>query len=109
MSDLAEKLSRMIDAAVQDILDMTDEEVLAEAEPGDDCCEYCNDGDGHCAYPIYGLAPHYHERGNSAVSIFGSTRFLPREQWPANFREDAEAPYSGTYTHCPVCGRGGDE
>lgn len=66
-------------------------------------CEMCDDGDGRCVFPYYGVAPHTHAAG----PMLGSTRLLPREDWPANFTEDAEEPGLGTYTHCPHCGMPG--
>lgn len=57
-----------------------------------ECCDQCDDGDGHCVFPYYGVAPHTHA--------------LPREQWGPNFREDPESPGQGVYMRCPHCGRG---
>jgi len=68
------------------------------------CCEHCDWGDGTCFYPEYGVAPHTHNL-DAASGWIGSTRLMPKELWPANFREDPEAPGCGTYTHCPMCGR----
>jgi hypothetical protein len=66
------------------------------------CCEHCDDGDGNCAYPYYGVAPHTHAPG----PMLGSTRMLGPESWPANFTPDAgEDNTCGTYTHCLSCGR----
>jgi hypothetical protein len=67
-----------------------------------ECCEQCDDGNGHCAFPYYGVAPHVHAPG----PILGSTRMLGPESWPANFAPDAEEDNTcGTYTHCLACGR----
>lgn len=66
-------------------------------------CDYCEDGDGQSVFPYYGVAPHTHDTANGMI---GSTRLLPKDQWPANFREDPDAPGCGTYTHCPRCGAG---
>ena len=63
------------------------------------CCDYCDDGDGICVFPYYGLAPHTHD-------VRGNTRILPKDQWGDNFREDPDAPGQGTYLRCPKCGRG---
>lgn len=68
-----------------------------------DCCEYCNDGDGGCVYPMYGVAPHHHDLSGG---IIGSTVIDPCESWPANFTEDPEEPGCGVYTHCLHCGAG---
>lgn len=67
-----------------------------------DYCEHCHDGDGHCDYPMYGLAPHDHV----GKRMIGSTVIRPKSEWPANFREDPDAPGCGVYTHCLKCGRG---
>lgn len=64
-------------------------------------CPDCNDGDGGCIYPWYGVAPHRHADG----PIIDSTRIEPKAKWPANFVEDDEEPGLGTYTHCLSCGR----
>lgn len=58
-------------------------------------CETCCDGE---YYPSYGLAPHWHKGG----SFIGSTELLPKEKWPAHFREDPDCPGLGTYV-CPDC------
>ena len=71
-------------------------------------CLICDDGDGHCAYPYFGAAPHtcYYMTGEP----LGASKELPPEQWPANFVLDPDAgpwtgyPRSGTYTHCLHCG-----
>ena len=69
------------------------------------CCENCDDGDGFCIFPYYGVAPHTHDHW----PVIGSTRVLPREQWEANFREDPDCPMQGTYLRCSKCGRGEPE
>jgi hypothetical protein len=71
-------------------------------------CEHCDDGDGGCAYPIYGLAPHSHDKVEKGGSFIGSTVFTDRSEWPDNFVEDSDPDYKGcgTYTHCPCCGAG---
>lgn len=62
----------------------------------------------HCdMYPHYGVAPHRHNMARTG-SVIGSTEILPKEQWPAHFREDPEAPGCGTY-YCPDCHGGGSE
>lgn len=73
-----------------------------------DFCEHCMNPDfpeDGCSFPDYGVAPHVHDF-SATGSWIGSTRLLPREQWPSNFVEDPDAPGLGTYTHCPMCGRG---
>lgn len=65
------------------------------------CCEHCNDGEGNCAYPIYGLSPHKH----IGEQMIGSTVIDDKETWPDNFQEGPEAPGCGTWTHCLSCGR----
>jgi hypothetical protein len=70
---------------------------------GSKCCEYCNDGEGHCIFPYYGVAPHTHAQG----PVIGGTQIKPREQWPENFEEDSDCEGCGTYTYCPRCGAGG--
>ena len=66
-------------------------------------CLRCDDGEGGCMFPIYGLAPHGHDLSRTG-SIIGSTVTLPREKWPENFHEDEDEPGLGMFTHCPVCG-----
>lgn len=83
-------------------------EVSASDSNGLCCCEHCNDGDGNCAYPWYGLAPHGHDLSKTG-SIIGSTVIDDTDTWPANFEEDSEAPGCGTYAYCPECGRPNDE
>jgi hypothetical protein len=74
-------------------------------------CVLCDDGDGHCVFPYYGIAPHIHdttgrETANDPWAILGSTRLLPRDQWGPNFREDPESKGQGVYLRCPSCGCG---
>ena len=69
------------------------------------CCAECDDGDGNCVFPYYGVAPHTHEAAYPAEWL-GSTRLLPRDQWGGNFREDEDAPGHGTYLRCGGCGGG---
>ena len=65
------------------------------------CCNHCDDGDGECAYPYYGVAPHHH---NDNGCVIGSTILKHESKWPKNFTEDPEAKGLGTYTHCLDCG-----
>lgn len=67
------------------------------------CCPMCDDGDGCCIYPYYGVAPHTHDTRHGWI---GSTVLKPREDWGSNFREDPECPGQGVYMRCPVCGHG---
>lgn len=67
-------------------------------------CEQCDNGDGGCVFPYYGVAPHTHDL--SSGSFIGSTRILPREQWGDNFREDLDCPGCGVYMRCSNCGDG---
>lgn len=64
-------------------------------------CEHCTAPDGESCYPIYGLAPHAHF-GKQAIA---TTRFLPRAEWPSNFRPDSENAYHGVWW-CSYCGEG---
>lgn len=73
-------------------------------QPEQSCCPMCDDGDGGCVYPYYGVAPHFHDTDKSGW--IGSTVLLPKEEWGSNFREDPECHGSGTYMRCPACGRG---
>lgn len=71
------------------------------------CCQHCDDGDGDCFFPHYGVAPHAHYMDPDLPGDFvGTTKLFPKDQWPANFKEDPEAPGCGTYTFCPMCGQG---
>ncbi len=67
-------------------------------------CKFCDDGDGKCAFPYYGVAPHEHDGADGA--ILGMTRLLPKEQWGENFRQDPQVPWCGTYLRCEFCGDG---
>jgi hypothetical protein len=66
-------------------------------------CMYCEELDGKCCYPYYGLAPHTHDLKKTGTFLF-STVLDPKETWPDNFKEDKDAPGCGVYTHCPECG-----
>lgn len=71
-------------------------------------CEYCEDGDGACVFPMYGFGPHKHVRlTDGPGSFIGSTVMEPKEAWPANYEEDADCPGLGTFTHCLNCGAPG--
>lgn len=76
--------------------------VCADSVKVRQCCDHCDDGDGHSVFPYYGVAPHTHAEG----PMIGSTRLLPREQWGDNFREDPDSPGYGVYMRCQHCGRG---
>lgn len=67
------------------------------------CCEHCDDGDGICVFPYYGVAPHTHDFAGNWI---GSTRVLPKGEWGDNFREDPDCEGCGVYMRCPHCGRG---
>ena len=67
------------------------------------CCPHCDDSDGLCVFPYYGVAPHTHDLIGGWV---GSTRVLPKSEWGDNFREDPECEGQGTYLRCPHCGAG---
>lgn len=67
-------------------------------------CEFCTDPDGQPCYPIYGVGPHTHA-GVGENPLLGPTQPLPREHWPANFRENPEEPGHGLWW-CPQCGDG---
>lgn len=56
-------------------------------------CIYCDNGEGDCAFPYYGKAPHDAD----------THRILPEFQWPDNFVSDPENPKCGEYTHCLFC------
>lgn len=68
-------------------------------------CIYCDDGDGLCVFPYYGVGPHKHV----GTEVMGSTVALPSESWPENYREDPDEPGLGTYTHCLHCGAGKEQ
>ena len=61
-------------------------------------CDYCDDGNGECVYPYYGLAPYTHQQG-----VLGSTEFIG--EIPDNFSPDGDG--LGVYTHCLNCGGDG--
>lgn len=74
------------------------------------CCPECDDGEGGCAFPYYGVAPHTcgYMLGRPVI---GNSVELPQEDWPRNFRIDGVPnpggyPGQGVYTHCLACGRG---
>lgn len=56
---------------------------------------------GECPGCYYGVAPHWHDV-KEAGGIIGSTRILPREEWPSNFEPDPEDANCGVY-HCDAC------
>lgn len=75
-------------------------------------CDHCTDPAGMPCYPEYGVAPHEHVNvdPDRPATWIGSTRYLPREQWPSNFRPDPDNPHETTGTYwCPVCGHGKPE
>ena len=63
-------------------------------------CKQCDDGEGGCVFPYYGVAPHTHAPG----PFIGSTVLAPRAEWPANFEPDSDGSGCGTWTHCLQCG-----
>lgn len=65
-------------------------------------CEYCTDPDGAACFPLYGLGPHTHTCNGSWI---GSTIMEPKENWPSNYREDADCPGMGVWW-CEHCGDG---
>lgn len=74
-------------------------------------CNECDDGDGGCIYPMYGVGPHvcfYKIEG----AVLGESKPIDRDKWPANFieydecKQDAHSPACGIYTHCLNCGDG---
>lgn len=71
-------------------------------------CEHCDIGDGTCAYPHYGVAPHecYFRLGKQ----IGRSKFLSKSDWPENFTPDAETNNEcGIYRFCPYCNAGKEE
>lgn len=79
-----------------------DTEVTPPADAARYCPE-CDDGDGNCAFPYYGVAPHNHER---SAAGWITTKIKPRDEWTLDFREDPDEPGCGTYLRCPYCGSG---
>ena len=55
------------------------------------------------AYPYFGVGPHVHVGLTSdPSSIIGSTRMLPREEWPDNFEECPAEGWAGLgMWYCP--------
>lgn len=80
--------------------------VCADSVKVRECCDMCDDGEGHCVFPYYGVAPHHHDPMGEWL---GSTRLLPRHEWGDNFREDPDSPGQGTYLRCQHCRRGEPE
>lgn len=70
-------------------------------------CKHCTDPNGEACFPQYGVGPHTHEERNG-IPFFGSTKTLPREDWPDNYREDPNTPGLGVWW-CPYCGEGKPE
>ncbi len=68
-------------------------------------CPMCTDPDGQPCMPQYGLAPHTHDLADGWI---GSTRLLPREQWPSNFRLEPGCDRLGIWW-CGHCGEGKPE
>lgn len=62
-------------------------------------CPICDDGDGFCAFPYYGVAPHVSDG-------LAQSRILSKEEWPENYVQDKDNPSCGTYTHCLARGDG---
>lgn len=62
-------------------------------------CELCTDPDGAACFPQYGVGPHTHAAGT------WKSEPTPQDQWPINYREDAENPGHGVWW-CPNCGCG---
>ena len=61
-------------------------------------CDHCDDGNGECVFPYYGLGPHIHTKP------IGGTEFLDAPL-PENFSPDGDG--LGVYTHCLNCGGDG--
>lgn len=60
-------------------------------------CKTCFD-----CLPSYGLAPHIHIGiTDNPISLIGSTKFLPKEEWPDNFVPEEDERF-GVY-YCPDC------
>ena len=98
-SDNSELLLSLIDTALPEKF---------ETKQNKDCCDYCNDGDGNCAYPVYGVQPHvcFYKKEGGFNNLLGTSDMLPKETWPDNYKPDPEGGNCGTYTHCLECGRG---
>lgn len=62
-------------------------------------CEICDDGNGGCVFPYYGLAPHVHTKPIDGTVFTGEI--------PENFSPDEEEDGLGVYTHCLNCGGDG--
>lgn len=82
---------------------------FCEGVPLKSCCKHCDDGEGNCMYPQYGMAPHKHmcDGINNGIVIDD------KKTWPPNFEVDSVTPpnsgwLAGTYTHCLECGRPND-
>jgi len=60
-------------------------------------CNFCDDGDGGCVFPYYGLAPHVHTKPIDGTVFTGEI--------PENFSSDGDG--LGVYTHCLNCGGDG--
>lgn len=61
-------------------------------------CDHCDDGNGECIFPYYGLGPHIH------TNPIGGTEFLDAPLLE-NFSPDGDG--LGVYTHCLNCGGDG--
>ncbi len=80
------------------------------------CCESCDDGEGNCAFPYYGVAPHACGF-RAGLPLIGYSKELPESEWPANYKHDHESskpnpggyPGTGIYTYCINCGRAAAE
>lgn len=74
-------------------------------------CPACDDGEGNCAFPHYGTAPHRCGYLDGKPFV-GSSVELPESEWPANFQLDPDSgpptgyPRAGIWTHCLQCGAG---
>lgn len=70
-------------------------------------CAMCTDEDGVACFPQYGPGPHTCFFRIPGATI-GQSQALPRDQWPANYREDPASPGEGVWW-CPACGDGKPE
>ncbi len=75
--------------------------VSKEFDDGDDRpvrhpCDDCDDGDGGCAYPWYGMAPGVCATAEALGSPVERGLFIP----------DGPEGICGTYARCPTCGHG---